>query len=119
MNWFKKLRGGGSDVPPSPQHAVMIHYELSGEFGSDSEREALFKLEDVLEAKVEAANAGELDGNEFGDGEAVIYLYGPDADRLWQVVEPDVRAFPARPAHAILRYGGAEDASARERMIDL
>ena len=61
---------------------------------------------------------GEFDGNEFGGGEAVLYAYDPNADALFRAMEPPLRAFPARPAFAILRYGKAADPTAQERRID-
>jgi hypothetical protein len=79
----------------------------------------VFRLEDRLESLIEAHGAGELDGNEFGGGEAVLYCYGPDADRLFAAIEAEVRAFGARPAYVTLRYGEAADPSAPERRIDL
>src|SRR5687767_9041111 len=103
----KKQKQGAADA--AVEHAVLLHYALSDdEFGDRDEREDVFALGERLEAAIGAARAGELDGNEFGDGEVVIYLYGPDKDRLWAAVESVARAFPARPAHALLRAGGPE-----------
>lgn len=62
---------------------------------------------------------GELDGNEFRASEVALYAYGPDASRLFAVMEADLRAFSARPAHAVLRYGEASDPAAIEQRIDL
>jgi hypothetical protein len=42
----------------------------------------------------------EVDGTEFGAGKAEIFTYGPDARRLLAVMEPELRAFPNRPALA-------------------
>ena len=104
MPLFRKKRTG-----PSQEHAVILHYRLSGdEFGTDEEREAVRDLEGRLEAAVVAAGAGEYDGNEFGQGEVVLYLYGSDKDRLWAAVEQEAREFPLRPAFALLRAGGPD-----------
>ena len=59
-------------------------------------------------AVVARAGVGEFDGDEFGDGEAVLYLYGPDHELLWQVVEPEVRACSLRAAFALVRPGGPD-----------
>ncbi|WP_405779417.1 transposase [Streptomyces sp. NBC_00859] len=56
-------------------------------------------------AAVAAAGVGEVDGNEFGGGEVVIYAFGPDAEALFRVMEPGLRMLPFRPAHVVLRYG--------------
>ncbi|GAA3388792.1 hypothetical protein [Cryptosporangium minutisporangium] len=104
----------------SPEHAVIVTYSLSGNaLGEPQERESVHALEKRLTTAIEAAGAGELDGDEFGGGEAVLYAYGPDASRLFAVMEPALRAFPARPGHAVLRYGEADDPTAIERRIDL
>jgi len=104
----------------SPEHAVLITYALSGDgFGAEGEREAIYALEYRLVEAIEAADAGEFDGNEFGGGKVVLYAYGPDASRLFTAMEPQLRAFPARPAHAVLRFGEADDPAAVERRVDL
>lgn len=87
--------------------------------GLTEEREAVFRLEDRLEHLIQTHQVGEFDGNEFGGGEAVLYCYGPDADRLFVVIEQELRSFTARPAYAILRYGDVTDPSAMQRRIDL
>jgi hypothetical protein len=104
----------------SPEHAVLVTYALSGEgFGEEDERKAIYALKYRLIEAIEAADAGEFDGNEFGGGEVVLYAYGPDANRLFTAMEPQLRAFPARPAHAVLRFGQADDPTAVEQRIDL
>lgn len=89
------------------EQSVIVHLKLSGdEFGTPDEGEIVYALEDRLSDAVRAASAGEVDGHEFGAGEAVIYMYGPDTDRLFAVVEPVLRAEPlARGGIAIKRYG--------------
>ncbi|WP_406159019.1 hypothetical protein [Streptomyces canus] len=37
-----------------------------------------------MAAAVEEAGVGEVDGNEFGGGEVVLYAYGPDAQALFK-----------------------------------
>jgi hypothetical protein len=76
-------------------------------------------LEERVTTAVRSAGVGELDGDEFGAGEVVLYAYGPDAGRLFAVMEADLLAFSARPAHAVLRYGEASDPAAIEQRIDL
>ncbi|MGW7364071.1 hypothetical protein ACWGI8_11730 [Streptomyces sp. NPDC054841] len=72
-----------------------------------------------MSAAVEAAGVGEVDGNEFGGGEAVLYSYGPDADALFKVMEPALRELPFRPAYVVLRRGDAGDAGAVVSRVDL
>jgi hypothetical protein len=99
---------------------VIVHYSLTGaDHGTEAERELVFALDDELIAAIEAHGAGEFDGNEFGGGEAVLYAYGPDAEQLLAAMESTLRAFEARPAFAILRFGEASDPDAEERRVEL
>lgn len=100
----------------SPEHAVIVRYTLQGDgLGHGDEREAVHALSHHLTEAIEAAAVGEFDGDEFGGGEVTLYAYGPDATRLFATMEPQVRAFPARPAQATLRFGAADDPTAREQ----
>lgn len=120
MGLFKRKKPEPGAATKPPQHAVIVHFKLSDDrHGTVAERESVFALEDELERGIESMAAGEFDGNEFGGGEAVLYAYGPDADALFGAMEAPLRAFPNRPAFAILRYGEASDASAKERRVTL
>jgi hypothetical protein len=104
----------------SAEHAVIVTYSLSGSaFGEPHERDAVRALQTRLTNAIDTADVGEFDGNEFGGGNAVLFAYGPDASRLFAVMEPELRAFSARPAHAVLRYGEADDPNAIEHRVDL
>jgi hypothetical protein len=66
---------------------------------------------------LDGTDVGRLDGNAIGAKDAVIYLYGPNADRLWTTIEPSLRAAPVPPgSYAIKRYG---DAGAREVRVPI
>ncbi|UXY37824.1 hypothetical protein [Streptomyces albidocamelliae] len=102
------------DTPMAPdngdeEHAVIAHFRLAADgFGDADQRERVYEAEEVMAAAVEEAGVGEVDGNEFGGGEAVLYAYGPDADALFKVMEPTLRGLPFRPAHVVLRRGDIE-----------
>jgi len=97
-------------------HAVIVRIPLDdAQFGSQERREALRALEDELINAIELAEAGEFDGNDFGQGECTFFMYGPDADVLYMVIEVVLQEFPvARGGYAIKRYGPAEDPNAKE-----
>lgn len=102
------------------EHAVIVHYSLSGDgFGTKAEREAIQTLERRLESALVEDRAGELDGNDFGNGEAILYMYGANADTLYRTVETLLRQVSFRPGYAVLRYGDVSDPNASERRIDL
>ncbi|MFF5007104.1 hypothetical protein ACFY3G_30270 [Streptomyces phaeochromogenes] len=91
------------------EHAVIAHFRLASDgFGEVDQREQIYEAEQAMEAATEKAGVGEVDGNEFGGGEAVVYAYGPDADALFKVLEPTLRRLPFRPAHVLLRRGDNE-----------
>jgi hypothetical protein len=98
------------------EQAVIVHLRLSdGRFGSSEEGESLYALEDQLKRAIEDASAGEFDGDEFGEGECVLFMYGPDADRLFEAVEPLLKTTPAAAGgYAIKRYGEAGDPNASQ-----
>jgi hypothetical protein len=99
-------------------HAVLVHIPLSdGDLGDSQERQAAYELDDALFDAVESAGAGESLSHDYAWGEAVFFLYGPDADNLFAAIEPALRASSfARKGYAIKRYGGP---GARELRIDL
>ncbi|MET8858458.1 hypothetical protein [Streptomyces sp. NPDC004579] len=102
-----------------PEHAVIARFRLGGDrFGETDQRALVFEAERTMAAAVEAAGVGEVDGNEFGGGDVVIFAYGPDAKALYQVMESGLRTLPFRPAHVVLRYGEPADDVVGER-IDL
>lgn len=107
-------------VDDGVEHAVIARYRLTGEgFGEQGDRQTVREAEGRLAEAIERAGVGEFDGNEFGGGEVVLYAYGPDADALFGVLEPILRGIPFRPAHVLLRYGSASDASVAEARVDL
>ena len=66
------------------EHALIVHLPLGGDrFGSSSEREGLFAMQDEMACAIRHAGVGEFDGDEFGEGECVLFMYGPNADRLF------------------------------------
>ena len=103
------------------EHAVIAHlFLIEDPFGSEREREAVYDLADLLDHTINDQGVGEFDGEEFGGGRCVLYMYGPDADRLFSVVEPILKAAPlARGGFAIRRYGDAEDLNAIETVVEL
>jgi len=85
------------------EQAVIVHFD----YGS-KDLSRLFELEDKLGSVIEAADAGEYDGNEVAmDGsDGFLYMYGPDADRLADVIMPELLATPwMKGARLTKRYG--------------
>lgn len=90
-----------------PEHAVIVRVPLSdGVNGTQEEIDHLLNLEEELEAAIAECDAGEFDGNDFGQGDFTYYMYGPDAERLFAAVEPILRRDRrTRAGQAVIRFG--------------
>jgi len=94
-----------ADVQKKPEHAVIVHFQ----YGS-RDLSRLFELEDKIEEVIAKARVGEYDGHEVAvDGsDGFFYLYGPDADKLFEAVEPTLeKSSFMQGAEVKKRYGSA------------
>ncbi len=83
----------------------------------------VFEIEDDLTKAFARLSVGEVDGNEIAvDGsEALIYMYGSDAEAMFAVALPILKLHPATATgRAMLRFGDVSDTKARVelRMIN-
>jgi hypothetical protein len=98
------------------EHAVIAHLIPD----VDDDDWGVDLVEDPLIEAIEEAGVGEFDGNLLGPGEVELYAYGPDADALFEVMEPILRAVPLKAgSYAVKRYGAAGDPEAREVRVAL
>jgi hypothetical protein len=98
----------------APEQAVIAHFTLTGgTLGEAAERATIFDAEHAMAAAVQDAGVGQVDGDEFGGGEVVLYAYGPDARALYRIMEPTLRGLPFRPAYVVLRHGAARGPESR------
>ena len=87
------------------EHCVFVNFPFQG-----TDLSPIFELEDQLISAIEKSAAGEFDGNEVGESETVLYMYGPDADALYAAVSPILRNSPlARGGTIVRRYGPSGD----------
>ena len=99
------------------EQAVIVHLPFDEE---NSSLDDIYKLEEMLEKAIENAEVSEFDGDEVGEGECVLYMYGPDADRLFEVAQKILTSSGlAGGGHVIKRYGEADDPKAKEVRISL
>ncbi len=99
------------------EHAVILRIQLAEDLPAEAEQTRLFGIQDELAAAIESAGVGEFDGDEWGDGQCTVYMYGPDADRLWDAIAPLLERHPfARGSSAVRRYGPP---GAREDRVSL
>jgi hypothetical protein len=99
-----------------PEQAVVVHFNYG-----NKDLSALFALEDRLDAAIKTAHVGEYDGHEIAidASRGTLYMYGPDADKLFAVAKPILVATRfTSTAKVVLRYGLAGK-GAREVVVQL
>jgi hypothetical protein len=103
-----------AEVQKKPEHAVVIHFQ----YGS-KDLARLFALEDKIEDAVAKAHVGEYDGNEVAvDGsDGFLYLYGPDADKLLQAIEPVLQEVSFMQGAEVKKRYGPAGTGAKEVMF--
>lgn len=100
---FKSRRA----AKPAEEQAVILKLKLvSGQMGSDEERQHIHDLEDRLENAIKRSAVGDFDGDEYGDGYCTLYMYGPNAEALFEAIQPALQSYRAAPgSYALKRYG--------------
>lgn len=69
--------------------SVTVYLKLQGgEYGSDSEREKIRELTDHLDEVLNKNSVGHYDGDEYGNGECVLFMYTDDPEKLLPVIKP-------------------------------
>ena len=120
-------KGDAAESPPQAlheakqekisEHAVIVHFEYG-----NRDWAPFFEFERTLEAAISSSDAGEYDGNELAvDGsDGTLYMYGPNADKLFEVVKPRLESFKLlKNVEVTLRYGPTNNLLARETKIRL
>ncbi|HTQ39229.1 MAG TPA: hypothetical protein VMJ32_09375 [Pirellulales bacterium] len=121
MGFFNRIFGKRSQPrnPSSPpiEQAVLVYLDGVGLPNHIYQECELATIEDRLMATIEDSNLGEFDGNEIGPKETVLYMYGPDAEKLFAGIELTLRNYPlCQGARIIIRHGGP---GANQREIKL
>jgi hypothetical protein len=107
------------------EHSVIVtFYDFAEKFWTDDLQtlDPLFDLQDDLMAALYGKQIGELDGHEIAmDGsDGFLFLYGPDADKLYAAIEPVLRSSAVtQGGNATLRYGSPGMHNVHERYIEI
>lgn len=110
-------KDAGSQQAQSEEQSVIVHFEYG-----NSDWAPFFEFEKTLEASIAAASVGEYDGNELAvDGsDGTLFMYGPNADKLFELIKPQLATSKLlKNVEVTLRYGAADDPSARESQVRL
>jgi hypothetical protein len=94
--------------------AVIVSFNLPSDISDREILKHVYAIEDRLDEALEKTGIGDCDGHEFSDGWGIIYIYGSDADKLFEVARPILADAPFKPMDIILRYGIANDKDAKE-----
>ena len=63
---------------------------------------------------------GVIHGDEFSSDEATLYIYGPDAQAMFNAIKPALLAAKlAAGSHALLRYGAPDETSVKIEKLAL
>lgn len=116
FNFFKKPE---LDEPDPNEQSVIVEIGLESDeqFGTKTERKIVSELEAQLEELIGVEN--EFDGHDFGEGHAILYMYGPSADAIWAAIEGALRSSEFKLIKATLRYGPATDSDAKTKEFRL
>lgn len=126
---YLNLRGGKREtigalletLSPSRDQWVFIHFKVStGSVQLESDKREIRLLLIEISRLVREKRVGAFEGQRLENNENVLRFHGPDADRLFDVLERPLRKSPfGRKSLAIKRYGPLEGSTAREIKIDL
>jgi hypothetical protein len=110
MSIFKRIFGKtplDQAQSEQTQQAVLVHLDGTGLPDHIYHEYDLATIEDRLIEVLERERLGEFDGNEVGQGQATLFMYGPDAERLFNGVEETLRGYPlCQGARVEIRRGG-------------
>jgi len=103
------------------EHAVLVEIPITKHgFGTSEEQESVIRLEDALSRALAVDPTIEVDGHEFGDGKATLYIYGRDADEMFRIAKPELAKHPSSADIVVTRrYGPATDPKSKELVTGL
>lgn len=89
------------------EQCVKVHVPLSNPgVGTAEERASIHSVSDRLQDAIVLHEVGEFDGDEFGGGECQLFMYGPDANALFEAIFPILNNWPAlKGGYAVKRFG--------------
>jgi len=105
---------GQKSATPRSEQAVIVHVDSTGLPEDVYEHYDLATIEDRLIKVIKEDQLGEFDGNEVGRDEATLYMYGPDAERLFAGIESTLREYPLCQGARVEIRRGAPGAPLRE-----
>jgi hypothetical protein len=120
FNFFKKKsQEDTSDTDHFYEQGVIINIDLDSDI-SIGDSDSYKRIRQMEQEITELLSKEELyDGHEFGEGMAIVYVYGPSADVIWKKIEKTVRASGYPGIEVTLQYGQPENYDAEKKKIKL
>jgi hypothetical protein len=103
-------------VNSSAEQAVLIYLDGIGLPSEIYQKYDMATLEDQIVAVLEEKGNGEYDGNETGEKETVIFLYGPNAEDIFSEIQEIINRYPlCQNSRVVIRHGkpGADQREVR------
>lgn len=118
MGIFSRILGKSPDGnKEGPEEAVLVYLDGTGLPAEVYEECDLATIEDRLIEVIAREKLGDFDGNETGPTETTLFMYGPNAERLFVGIEKTLRGYPlCEGARVVIRRGGP---GAEERELRL
>ena len=109
MSILDRFFGGqkAAKISPESEQAVLVYLKAHGLPAHVYQECDLGTIGGRLREVIKRECLGLFDGNGIGSDEAVLYMYGADAERLFGGVEATLRAYPlCQGARVVIRRGG-------------
>lgn len=95
---------------------ITLGFAGNEDFGSSRQRQ---EIEGIEEIKKVLPDSSGIDGHEMGDGEAILYIYGPNADTIFKSIEPVLKNANFNHVDVTLQYGLPDDPNTKEKHFTL
>ena|SRR5438132_4588458 len=91
---------------PDDRECVLVHLDGTSLPDDVYQRCDVMTLSEQLGEALERQALGEYDGDEQGPAETTLFMYGSDAERLFNGIEAILRAYPlCQNARVVIRRG--------------
>lgn len=92
----------------SGEHCVIVSIPLTERMGTKGERQWCLALEDRIEEALKISASGFVDGDEWGEFEWKLFVYGRRAAKIWDSIKPVLlKARCPKGSFATRRHGDA------------
>ena len=122
LDWLKRENidtSGETEGAIVYDQAVILDITFQGmdEFGSEEEQAAIAQLENRINSILPSGSG--VDGHEYGDREATVYIYGVDADDIFNLIKDILSQSMFQHIDVTLQYGAPDDPNTKDKKFTL